>query len=149
MRRVREYEIWNCPGRVTVDPDDIVAEIASELGLGRETIIPHHEVPDATNCENLRIALAERELSLDDLVKFCSVSGYSTNSDDATVAYHFLNYSYGQTLAWIHLDEKDDHDTERSRIYVVVRRKGLALVDQENLLCLVYFERDKLGPTGM
>lgn len=59
-----------------------------------------------------------------------------------------MNYSYGQTLAWIHLDEKDDHDTEQFRIYVVVRRKGLALVDQENLFCLVYFKRDTLELTG-
>jgi hypothetical protein len=54
MRRVREYEIWNCPARATVDPGDIVAEIASQLGLGRETIIPHHKVPDAMDCENLK-----------------------------------------------------------------------------------------------
>jgi hypothetical protein len=141
MRRVREYEIWNCPGRVTVAPDNIVAEIASELGFDRETIIPHHGVPDAVDCKKLRIALVERELSLHDLTKFCSASGYPTNPDDPTVAYHFLNYSYGQTLAWIHLDEGDDHDAERSRIYFVARRNGLALVDPENFLCL-YFHRD-------
>lgn len=149
MRRVREYEIWNCPARITVEPDSIVAEIASELGLGSETIIPHHQVPDAIDCQNLRTALAERELFSDDLAKFCAASGYSVNPNDPTVAYHFLNYSYGQSLAWIHLDEKDDHDAERSRIYVVARRKGLALVDPENLLCLFYFGKDNLSPTGI
>lgn len=149
MRRVREYEIWNCPGRITVEPDSIVAEIASELGLGSETIMPHHEVPDPVDCENLKIALAERELSSDDLAKFCSASGYSVNPDNPTIAHHFLNYSYGQSLAWIYLDEKDDHDAEHSRIYVMARRKGLAFVDRENLLCLVYFGKDNLGPTGI
>lgn len=147
MRRVREYEIWSCPARITVDPDSIVAEIASELGLGSETIIPHYQVPGAVDCQNLRIALAERELFSEDLAKFCSASGYSVNPDDRTVAYHFLNYSYGQSLAWIHLDEKDDHDVERSRIYFIARRKRLAIVDRENLLCLVYFGKDDLSPT--
>jgi hypothetical protein len=126
-----------------------VAEIANELGFGSETIMPLHQVPDHVDCENLKMALAERELSLNDLAKFCSASGYSLNPDDPTVAYHFLNYSYGQRLAWLHLDERDDHDAMRSRIYMVARRKRLALVDPENLLCLVYFGKDKLDPTGI
>jgi hypothetical protein len=149
VRRVHEYGIWNSPGRITVNPDSIVAEIASELELGSETIIPLHQVPSEVDCQNLRVALAERELSSDDLAKFCSASRCSVNLDDPTFAYHFLNYSYGQSLAWLHLDEKDDHDAERSRIYVVARRKGLALVDQENLLCLVYFAIDDLAPTSI
>lgn len=147
MRRVREYEIWNCPGRMTVEPDSIVAEIASELGLGSETIVPHHQIPGEVDCENLRVALAERELSSDDLAKFCSVSGYFVNPNDSVVAYHFLNYSYGQSLAWVYLDEEDDHDGGRFRIYVAARRNGLALVDPDNLLCLVYCGRDNLKPT--
>lgn len=149
MRRVREYEVWNCPGRTTVAADSIAAEIASELGLGDKTIIPHHQIPDLVDCQNLKTALAERELLSDDLAKFCSMSGYSVNLDDPTLAYHFLNYSYGQSLAWIHLDEKDDHDSERSRIYLVARRKGLALVDPENLLSLVYFGKNDLGRNGI
>jgi hypothetical protein len=145
MRRIREYEIWNRPGRITVDPDPIVAEIANELGLSSETIIPHHEVPDSVHCENLKIALAERELSYDDLAKFCSASGYPVSPDDPTVAYHFLNHSYGQTLAWIHLDEKDAHDVERSRIYMAAWRRGLALVDAHNLLCLALFDKESFA----
>lgn len=140
MKRIREYEIWNCPGHPTVDPANIAAEVARELGFTSETIVPHNQVPGPADCQKLAIALAERELSADDLAKFCSMSGYALDPDDPTVAYHFLNSAYGQSLAWVHLEEIHDDDATRSRIVLTVRRKGLALVDPENLFCFVFTE---------
>lgn len=138
MRRVREYEIWSSPGCFTVDPSVIATEVAKELGFSGEVITLHNQLPDQTDCENLSIGLVEHELSIDDLAEFCSAFGYPFDLNNSTVAYHFLNYSYGKSLAWIHLDEKDDHDAVRARICMTVRRKGLALVDPETLMCLIF-----------
>jgi hypothetical protein len=145
MRRIREYEIWNCPGCPTVDPSSIVAEVAMELGFTDRAIVPHNQLPSALDCENLRMSLSEGELFIDDLAQFCSTSGYSVDPDNPAVAYHFLNYSYGQCLAWIHLEEEDDDDARHFRMYMAARRKGLALVDPEDLLCL-FFNKETHPP---
>ena len=138
MKLVREYEIWSTPGSPTVDPASTVAQVAKELGFAGEVIIPFNQVPEPVDCQNLNMAMAERELSIEDLADFCSSTGYSLNLDDPNLAYHFLNYSFGQRLAWVHLDAKDDHDAVRARIFSVARRNELALVDPEDLACVFF-----------
>jgi hypothetical protein len=134
MQRIRELEAWSTPGNLL--PTDYGKDLAQELwsfGISPDIYLGLNSIPDWTDIENLRLALASNELTIEDFSKFCSIHSLPPSPRHADSANKFLEYSLGRRLAWIHLPEDSTPDMLQGLIEVL-KGKGHVVVDPDTLM---------------
>ncbi|MBV1777397.1 hypothetical protein KSF73_16875 [Burkholderiaceae bacterium DAT-1] len=138
MISVREMELWTSPGKLYADsfPAEVGKSFSTELPLASNIFIALNSVPDEIDSENLLIAFEEGELAVGDFKRFCMLAGFECDEYNHLSACRFLEFSYGRKVAWIHLPESTDSESELKLIAAWTREKGLALVDPDELYCI-------------
>lgn len=134
MRRVRELEVWSVPGQ-QLDPEyskNILQQELWELGIPKDVFLGVSAIPDATDCENLRVSIQAGEVTEDLFKEFCATHNLPASLLSEPSAAKFLEYVRGRCLAWIHLPV----DAELSLLPAIVKMvkdRGHIVVDPETM----------------
>jgi hypothetical protein len=133
-RRVRELEAWSIPGQLLpVEYGKLTLQ--RELwaaGVPRELFVGDSAIPDATDCENLRLAIQEGELIEEEFQSFCSLHDLCADLSNEEAAAKFLEYSQGRCLAWIHLPAGADPSLLQM-VIGLLKEKGHVVIDPETM----------------
>lgn len=130
MRRVRELEVWSQPGGEALSVDygkDLQDEVWA-AGVPQEVFAGISTIPDHTDVENLRLAIAAGEITEAAFIAFCKERGLPADATAAVSAARYLEHQRGHCVAWINLPEGADPAVLR-HIATVVGRRGHVIVD--------------------
>lgn len=109
MQPVRELEAWSMPGKL-LDVDyskDVLQPDLWKQGIPEDVFLGISAIPDATDCENLRLSIQSGELTENEFKDFCLKNNLPINLQSTESAAKFLEYMQGRCLAWIHLPVED------------------------------------------
>lgn len=135
---IRELEAWSVPGKL-LDTEYAKNVLQVELwkeGIPNDVFLGLSEIPDATDCERLRLYIQDGELTEDEFKVFCATNDLPLSQQSAESAAKFLEYMRGRCLAWIHLPD----DAEPSLLPAIVKllgERGHIVVDPETLLPII------------
>lgn len=104
MQRVVDLELWSPPKRVVVPMDGkaVAEKCRAATHLPEEAILGLSFLSDETDIQNLAIMLANGESSKHEFEEFCASQALPADPRNATSAAHFLAFTEGQALAWLH-----------------------------------------------
>lgn len=138
MRVVRELELWSEPGRMISDSSLAKLKLSFEGEFKLVGVfLCLSSIPGQTDVDNLVIAFEEGELLRTKFRIFCEAAGLEEHELNKESACKYLEFEYGRKIAWLHIPEALSTSMYLCSIARWSRRNRLALVDPDDLCCLV------------
>ena len=134
MQYVRELEAWSVPGQL-LHPEYSKCVLQQELwdaGIPRDVFLGLSAIPDATDCENLKLSIRAGELAEDLFIEFCVAHHLPASLQSQESSAKYLEYMRGRCLAWIHLPEAANGSLLLT-IVKMLRERGHVVIDPETM----------------
>lgn len=134
-----ELELWSLPGFAIppMDGHQTAAECQMALGLPSGIVLGLSNIPDKTDCENLLLAFDGGEVCQSDFLSFCADLSLPQDIQNPESAAHFLSYSFGKSLAWLHIPATSEGALQAASIINWASKVSLCVVERTELYCLL------------
>ena len=107
------------------------------LGIEDGLLIGLSNPPDSSHVSSLKMAIDEREVDFNEFAAFCESSGLEPSLESDTSACHFLAYSYGEPIVWLHLPHSPNGLKQLQRLLQWSNSNSFNVQDGKLLYCLL------------
>lgn len=151
IRWVWELEVWSRPG-LQLDLEYGKCELETDMwkvGVERDVFLGLSEVPSCIDSHNLRCDIESGALAICAFSTFCTSHGLIDSMENPLSAARFLEYSYGRSLAWVHIPCNAFASDVAVTINSVLVKRDLVLL--ETFTNAIVFNSEGLallGPNG-